>query len=311
MNLGCRALLLVLILSGVLWGQERGKRNQDVNPPAGHTGKWDAWFPNGRKKCESHYLDGKRDGKWIFWFESGVKVTEVNYVRGKRHGLSTNWHPNGKKAREATFRQDRMSQPWTYWNEKGRLRHGVERTLHKNGKVKREEHYSKGKRHGTRTRWHENGNKQSEENYKDSRPHGNSSRWFRNGQKQTVIGWKDGERHGRHCSWYMNGWKKSELRFHEGKLVERIPVPGSESPKEWGIQQAGEDIKAGMRRIFHYGDPWSAGKPLIDKKSGLPVEIVAGCCVVSDFDEKVKAYNETMRASARAQSPPKSAPDKK
>jgi hypothetical protein len=168
-----------------------------------------------------------------------------------------------------------------------------------NGQKKSEAYYSNGKLHGARTSWHDNGRKMCEESYKNGVQHGTSTRWYRNGQKQFVVGFQDGEKRGRQVSWYRNGWMKSQARFHEGELAEVIPAPGSESAREWGIQKAKEDIASGKRRIFHYGKPWSVGKPLKDDRSGLPVEIVAGCKVTEDFVKRVRAYNETMRASAK------------
>ena len=62
-----------------------------------------------------------------------------------------------------------------------------------------------------------------------------------------------------------------------------------------GIMRAKKDIAAGKMKILYYGKPWSHGKPLIDDESGLPVEIVAGCCVRPEFVEETGAYNKTMR----------------
>ena len=67
------------------------------------------------------------------------------------------------------------------------------------------------------------------------------------------------------------------------------------SPKEKGIMRAKKDITANRMKILYYGKPWSHGKPLIDDESGLPVEIVAGCCVRPEFVEETGAYNKTMR----------------
>ena len=67
------------------------------------------------------------------------------------------------------------------------------------------------------------------------------------------------------------------------------------SPKEKGIMRAKKDIAANKMKILYYGKPWSHGKPLIDDESGLPVEIVAGCCITPALWEETDAYNKTMR----------------
>jgi beta-lactamase regulating signal transducer with metallopeptidase domain/DNA-binding beta-propeller fold protein YncE len=71
-------------------------------------------------------------------------------------------------------------------------------------------------------------------------------------------------------------------------------------PAAKGRELADIDLKAGTKRILYYGKPWSAGKPLIDDDTGLPVEIVSGCIVTRDFTLLVEAYNATIRAQAPA-----------
>jgi hypothetical protein len=70
------------------------------------------------------------------------------------------------------------------------------------------------------------------------------------------------------------------------------------SPTDKGIHRAQEDIKNGKIQILYYGKPWSVGKPLIDDETGLPVIIVEGCVVTTDFVEETDAYNKIMRAEA-------------
>ena len=71
------------------------------------------------------------------------------------------------------------------------------------------------------------------------------------------------------------------------------------SPEETGRERAAEDIRAGKERVLYYGKPWSAGRPLIDEASGLPVEVLAGCVVTPDFAAETDAYNAVMRQWAR------------
>ena len=68
-----------------------------------------------------------------------------------------------------------------------------------------------------------------------------------------------------------------------------------EAAKLQGAATATKDIKAGELRILYFGEPWSNGKPLVDKATGYRVQIVAGCLVTSQFVAEVDAYNKTMR----------------
>ena len=79
------------------------------------------------------------------------------------------------------------------------------------------------------------------------------------------------------------------------------------SPEDRGIARAERDIVKGNIRILYYGKPWPGAKPFVDDASGLPIEIVEGCCVTAEFAQETDAYNRTMRetlqdAKSRAQS---------
>jgi hypothetical protein len=45
-------------------------------------GRWIENYPNGEKKSQGSYVNGKRDGKWKFWDEDG-NVTVVKYSEGE------------------------------------------------------------------------------------------------------------------------------------------------------------------------------------------------------------------------------------
>jgi antitoxin component YwqK of YwqJK toxin-antitoxin module len=281
-----------------------GRQNREVYPPPGYTGLWTAWYAGGRKRCECAYIDGKPDGKWTYWYDSGLKTTEIDYAKGKIHGKHTIWHPNGKKASEGEYVDDRIRGSWTYWDEQGKLRDGAVVESYDNGRKKSEEHYRQGKREGTFAYWDQQGRKHREEEYRSGKLHGASKTWYPNGQMQSLFEWKDGKKHGKQASWYPNGWKEDEREFEEGRCVRVVPLTGTLSPKQWAVQRAKEDIAGGKKRILYIGKPWSVGKPLIDEASGLPVEIIAGCTETGELDEKVDAYNEAMRASARKSDKP-------
>ena len=87
------------------------------------------------------------------------------------------------------------------------------------------------------------------------------------------------------------------LQFVRGlRLDSAVPTP-----TQSGRTFADADIKSGINRILYFGLPWSAGKPLIDKDTGYPVYIAAGCLVGKDFTLLVSAYNLTMRKQFQKQ----------
>lgn len=62
-----------------------------------------------------------------------------------------------------------------------------------------------------------------------------------------------------------------------------------------GAATAARDLAAGSPVILYCGEPWSAGKPLVDEATELPVEVVAGCNISEEFIAEVAAYNAAIR----------------
>jgi len=67
------------------------------------------------------------------------------------------------------------------------------------------------------------------------------------------------------------------------------------SPAELGRKFAEADIRQDIKRIFHFGKPWSNGKPLVDDVTGYPVTVTAGCLITNEFATTIREYNATMR----------------
>ena len=76
------------------------------------TGKEVSYWPDGQKKTEISYKDGKRHGLKAHWYQSGQKLSEINYKYGKHDGLLTVWYENGNGEELVTI--------WTAnWSEFG------------------------------------------------------------------------------------------------------------------------------------------------------------------------------------------------
>ena len=86
------------------------------------TGKAVAKWPNGQKKTEINYKDGKRDGIKAHWYESGQKLSEISYKAGKHDGPLTVWYENGKLRRKGNNMDGKMVGIWTHWYENNQQR---------------------------------------------------------------------------------------------------------------------------------------------------------------------------------------------
>jgi len=91
----------------------------------------------------------------VAYWPNGKKKSEALYKNGKPDGLTTHWHENGQKRSEQHFKKGTMDGPTARW--------------HANGQMKEEGHYKNGAPDGLTTRWYENGQKQWERHFKDGR----------------------------------------------------------------------------------------------------------------------------------------------
>ena len=78
-------------------------------------------YPNGKKKMEGNYLNGKRTGLWMAWYENGILWSQGNYREGKRNGYSALYFPDGKIRTEGNYENDQKTGNWNFYNESGSL----------------------------------------------------------------------------------------------------------------------------------------------------------------------------------------------
>jgi hypothetical protein len=71
------------------------KYEYGISPPPRYTGTWITWYPNGRKRYEDNYIDGKRDGIWISWHGDGNKAEESHYKDDRLDGRRVCWDNKG------------------------------------------------------------------------------------------------------------------------------------------------------------------------------------------------------------------------
>ncbi len=66
-------------------------------------------WPNGNKRYEWYYKDGKRaDGVSRGWWPNGILKQERTYKDGKEDGLFTKWYENGQKKSEITYKDGKQ-----------------------------------------------------------------------------------------------------------------------------------------------------------------------------------------------------------
>ena len=95
-----------------------GQKKKEGNFKEGKTdGLLVRWHKNGQKETEGNYKDGKADGLFVEWYENGQKLMKGNFKDGKFEGLQMAWHENEQKKWEAIFKDgEKISEK--FWNSK-------------------------------------------------------------------------------------------------------------------------------------------------------------------------------------------------
>jgi len=138
-------LILIIIFSvvGASWGERVVDKDSvklidhnglvyEEGSDTPFTGKIVAHWPNGQKKSEIEYVDGKRQGKEFTWIEDGQKLYEGENFSGQSYGKVRAWHENGQQAIEVELRNSKPNGKWIEWHENGKKK--MEKEL-RNGQV--------------------------------------------------------------------------------------------------------------------------------------------------------------------------------
>lgn len=182
------AILALAMGIGAAWAAGPGDKTREIRYPDGklkerfayfvdaqnrevRDGQDEEFYPNGSKKGEIAWQNGKENGPVIYYYQDGRKSYEANYKDGRKHGYATVWYPNGQKQWQTVFREG--------------LTHGLWREWYSDGKKKFEANYGDGKLDGLATWWYENGRMWQERSYQEGAlVRGSVREWDRAG-KQT------------------------------------------------------------------------------------------------------------------------------
>lgn len=57
---------------------------------------YDAWWPNGQKQLNYHFVNDLYHGKCLEWNPEGLLIKEMHYINGHEEGSQKVWYDNGK-----------------------------------------------------------------------------------------------------------------------------------------------------------------------------------------------------------------------
>jgi uncharacterized protein len=158
------------------------------------------WKPNGERCVETTLSTG--NGTETHWHPNGQKREQSTYNNGKANGRYGLWYPNGKKEEEGVYKAGRMDGVVIHYTNEGQeLGRGTFRQGHPVD--------------GTIVKWFKNGGKQRF-TFKDSKPEGPIMRWYPNGNKQLEGTLKDGKMKGLWIQYNEDGTVRSRTTYRNG-----------------------------------------------------------------------------------------------
>ena len=134
------------------------------------------YHPNGTKRSEGEFLNGKKHGEWRDWDSTGQLISSISYADGLRDGPFTLWtaskatdrvlelernlgNPSGIQKHEGHFTADKLNGEYKIWFSNDSLyehsyyRNGsfdrFRRLYDPNGTLRIKAHYKNGAYHGT------------------------------------------------------------------------------------------------------------------------------------------------------------------
>jgi antitoxin component YwqK of YwqJK toxin-antitoxin module len=93
-------------------------------------GLWKEYYPNGKVKEISTYLNDSLNGTYYSFFENGSKQTIIQYYHGKRNGDDHTYFHNGQLE---SYSKNILGK-WDYYEQYDSLGTLIEKDVYKNGK---------------------------------------------------------------------------------------------------------------------------------------------------------------------------------
>lgn len=149
---------------------------------------------------KDYYITGE-----LQWEGKFVKIDKEDDSKNIMDGTARFYHKNGQLLKEL------------YYNY-GKLKDGVYKSFHDNGKIKSEYTSKNNKKEGIYKSWHDNGKKEYVSNYKDGKREGNLKRYDRYGNLEWDLNFKNDKEHGRWRT-YKDGELVLDTEFNDGEQI--------------------------------------------------------------------------------------------
>jgi antitoxin component YwqK of YwqJK toxin-antitoxin module len=176
----------------------------------------------------------KKKGKWIFFGrERPDSLPPVKLIQ-HADGPHISYRSDSTKTCEGFYKDNRKNGVWRYYYEDGiSLREiktlmnnsldGIYKKYYRNGQLKEESTYSKGKRIGKCVIYYENGQLEYQAVYNDAhKEDGKVIYYFKNGQTEFIYEAKNGTPYGKATRFYKNGEVHETIHYDDnGRVISK------------------------------------------------------------------------------------------
>ena len=185
------------------------------------------WYPNGNKKQQGAFSNGKFDGSISSWAEDGTLIEQRTYRKGQLNGPLVQYSRTGSKLREEHYLEGKRDGLFRSYNKNGtplmegylrnNLKEGTWIIFSKDSQPKSKISYRLGKKEGRAELYFPSGLPSAQGAYHNGQPNGAWITFQRNGQKKAQGSYNNGIRTGTWTYFRPNGQTAKVVAFKNGE----------------------------------------------------------------------------------------------
>jgi antitoxin component YwqK of YwqJK toxin-antitoxin module len=161
-------------------------------------GRWESKYPDGKKRYEGSFADGKPVGEWTRYHENGKIKAKLFHVPQSEKVKASLYDDEGILYAKGNYQGIVKDSVWNYYN---------------NNTIVGNEYFVKGKREGKSLSFYADGTIAKEVNYKSDLLQGPWREFYPSGSKKAEMVYNNGIRDGWCIIYYENGQTQIEGKY--------------------------------------------------------------------------------------------------
>jgi antitoxin component YwqK of YwqJK toxin-antitoxin module len=192
-------------------------------------GTWSIYDSQQRKMFEMPYDSGRRHGRASWWHPNGSMARQVTFYRGQLEGELIEWNEEREVTRRERYEDGRRIYQQTSFHQRDQMESQAQFYDAKREIIEADNWWDAEPapfqmvdsefQHGPTQSWFRNGQLRSQGQYQKGKRHGQFTWWHSNGQKQLVGYFENGLRVGKWTQWHVNGMKEQQCSFENDQPV--------------------------------------------------------------------------------------------